>query len=244
MQLLISRIVKAAGLFVVLGCVAAGARAEGVTQDIVDNMAKLVPGLTAKAVSPTPVPGIYEVAVDGRILYLSGDGRYLFRGDLVDVLERTNLTEAKRKQTRKTELAKLDPAEMIIFKAADLKHQVTIFTDVDCGYCAKLHRQMAEYNDLGIEIRYLAFPRAGIGSKSYHTTVSVWCSDDPRQAIGLAKARRPVASKTCPNPVERHFETGRMLGVNGTPTIITQDGTIIPGYVPPEQMFQQLEKQS
>ena len=222
---------------------AGAAYAGEVPTSVMTNVAKLAPDATADDVSATPIPGLYEVSVGGQVVYLSEDGRYLLRGDLMDIEERRNLTEDRRKSARLGELSKLDQDGMIVFKAADTRrHRVTVFTDIDCGYCAKLHRQMADYNDLGIEIRYLAFPRAGLKSKSYDKTVSVWCSDDRQEAIGAAKARRPVEARQCVNPVESHYATGRRIGVNGTPTIVTDDGTVIPGYLPPKELLSQLDR--
>ena len=214
--------------------------AESVPVKLMASLNRLAPEISEQDVRQSPLPGIYEVSTGGQVLYVSSDGRYLLRGDLIDVVDRKNLSEGRRKTARLVELSKLKETNMIVFNSPKATHRVTVFTDVDCGYCAKLHQQMAQYNELGIDIRYLAFPRAGLESRSYEVTVSVWCSDDPQEAIGEAKARRPVEPRTCENPVRSHYMTGRRLGVSGTPTMITDDGTVIPGYLPPEQLLAQL----
>jgi len=226
------------GVFLTLS---ASAPADGIPAEVMQGIGRIVPGLSEKAVSKTPLPGIYEVMVGGRVLYLSGDGRYLLRGDLIDVEKRKNLSEDRRKGARLAELDRLGEASMVIFKPDKPRHHVTVFTDVDCGYCAKMHREMAGYNELGIEVRYLAFPRAGIDSNAYRKMVSVWCADDQQQAMTDAKARRRIEPKSCDNPVQRHFELGQLLGVNGTPTMVLADGRVVPGYLPPDRLLKQIE---
>jgi thiol:disulfide interchange protein DsbC len=117
-----------------------------------------------------------------------------------------------------------------------------VFTDIDCGYCRKLHAQMEEYNANGIAINYMAFPRAGIGSRSYEKAVSVWCADDQQAAMTLAKAGSDPDPKQCDNPIAEQYQLGLSMGVSGTPNMMTQSGQLIPGYVPPEQLRERLEK--
>ena len=230
-------------LGVVLALVTGPLQAAGeIPTAVIGSLAKVIPGLKIEDVTPTPLPGLYEVAVAGRVIYVSADGRYMVRGEIIDLERRLNLTELRRKVARVAELANHAEKDMIVFSPEQTKYTVTVFTDVDCGYCAKLHRGMVGYNELGIAVRYMAFPRAGIGSPSYHKMVSVWCADNPQEAIGIAKSRRPVEPKTCDNPVERQFEAGRALGVNGTPTIVLQDGSVVPGYVKPDELLGYLKE--
>ena len=187
-------------------------------------------------ISPAAMPGLYEVIIGPYVVYLSADGNYLMRGEMIDLQTRRNLTAAVRNHARAGVIDAIDVSGMIVFSADKPKHVVTVFTDVDCGYCAKLHREMNQYLAEGISVRYIAFPRAGIPSSSYETMVSVWCADDPRKTIGDAKARRPVPPKKCPNPVAEHYETGRLLGVRGTPTIVMETGDVVPGYMPAKKL--------
>ena len=129
---------------------------------------------------------------------------------------------------------------MIVFAPEETKYTVTVFTDVDCLYCAKLHREMAALNDYGIKVRYLAFPRAGIHSETYNKMVSVWCADDTQKAMTQAKLNRRVEPKQCKNPVKDHYNMGQLVGVNGTPTMIFDNGELYPGYIPPETLLQAL----
>lgn len=199
------------------------------------------------SIGESPVPGFSEVVVGTTILYVSNDGRYLFQGNLIDVDGRRNLTDERMAQLEETAAPKrlaainaLPEASMIIFGPDQPKHTITVFTDLDCGYCRKLHSEIKQYNALGIRVRYLAFPRAGIPSDSYDKTVSVWCAQDRNAALTAAKAGAQVAKKTCDSPVGRQYDLGKQLGVTGTPTIITDTGRTIPGYVPPERLAKEL----
>ncbi|MCB1632849.1 MAG: thioredoxin fold domain-containing protein, partial [Pseudomonadales bacterium] len=203
---------------------------------VYDTIASVFNGATPTEVNVAPVPGLYEVLMGSEVYYLSGDGNYLLRGELYDIKNRVNLTDARRSVIRKQSLASLTDDELIIFKPDNPRHVVTVFTDVDCGYCAKLHSEIQGYLDEGIEVRYAAFPRGGIKSKTYDTMVSVWCSDDRNKALTDAKARRPVPPAQCANPVEKHYKLGSgAFGVSGTPTIVLENGDVIPGYVPPQR---------
>lgn len=204
--------------------------------------AKLIPGVEPDRISASPVPGLYEVFYGPTVIYVSADGRYVVRGDLLDVEEGVNLTEQRRKQARAQVIKSISEDDLIVFSPENgkVKHRVTVFTDVECPYCQRMHRQMQEYLDRGIEIRYAAFPRAGVPSRTYTTMVSVWCADDQQQAMTDAKAGKRVPPKQCENPVEAQFELGRQLSIRGTPTLITEDGTMIPGYLPPPQLAQRV----
>lgn len=212
-----------------------------IPESMLETIQKLVPGMKPDQISVSPVPGLYEVTFGPRVVYLTGDGRYMVRGDLVDLKNQRNLTEETRKAGRLETVNDLGESSMIVFAPETVKHTITVFTDVDCPYCAKLHLDVPELNKQGVKVRYLAFPRAGIQSPSYRKTVSVWCADDPQKAITEAKAGRDVAPKQCENPVQNHFETGQMLGVSGTPTIVFEDGTLIPGYIPAVRLVKMLD---
>lgn len=207
-------------------------------------LARMLPSAKPESISASPIAGLFEVIVGPNVLYVSADGRYLLNGaDLYDLENRANLTEERRKVTRLKAIEALGEASMIVFTPPETKHTVTVFTDVDCPYCSRLHNQMAGYNALGIEVRYAAFPRAGIPSNSYDKTVSVWCADDPHEAIGVAKAGRAVDPRQCPNPVADHYRAGREIGISGTPAIVLSDGTVVPGYVEPARLARMIEEQ-
>lgn len=199
-------------------------------------------GSAADSINPTPVNGIYEAKFGTELVYVSADGRYFFSGDLIDGATRTNLSEQSRTVERKAMLAKIEEKDAVIFKAkGEQKHLLTVFTDVDCGYCVKLHKEVPQLNEAGVSVRYLAYPRAGVGSESYKKIVNVWCADDKLDAMTKSKAGETIATKECENPVAKEFELGQKLGVNGTPALFTEDGTMIPGYRPADQLVKILD---
>ena len=202
----------------------------------------LAPGREPDHVAETALAGVYEVRFGSIIVYLSDDGRYMLRGDLIDLDAGRNVTETARQSVRAESVGALGEASMIVFAPDAVKHTITVFTDVDCPYCARMHAQMADYNRLGIGIRYTAFPRAGAGSHTWEKMVSVWCADDPHAAMTDAKAGVAVAPARCENPVSDHYATGRTIGVTGTPAIVLESGELIPGYVPPDELLDRLDE--
>ena len=211
---------------------------------LLDRLKRVRPDIPINSVQPSPVPGILEMELDGgAILYGTEDGKFMFAGDLYSIgdLELVNLAEAKRETVRKELMAKVDSKDAWVFKpAGKTKAVVSVFTDVDCGYCRKLHAEVPRLNELGVEVRYLAYPRAGIGSASYNTIVSAWCADDRGTALTDAKAGKTIAAKTCVNPVAEQFQLGQEVGVTGTPAIVTDSGKLLPGYMPADVLAQTL----
>lgn len=206
-------------------------------------IAKKFPGVKAEDIRMSPVSGVYEVPLGADIAYVSVDGRYLIAGDLYEIDSRSNLTEASRTAARTKTLAKLDEREMIVFKPAVVKHTITVFTDVDCGYCRKLHSQVDEINKLGIQVRYLAYPRGGPGSDEWRKMEAVWCAKDRKAAITEAKKGAEVKSANCgATPIARHYQLGEDFSVRGTPAIFTSGGDYIGGYLPPAELLKQLEQ--
>lgn len=205
-------------------------------------IASLVPQATIDSIGKAPVPGFYEVVLSGQVLYVSEDGKYLMQGMLFDVPTRTDLTETRRSTLRKTALADVSSDKKINFNPKQAKHTVTVFTDIDCGYCRRMHAQIGEYNALGIAVEYMFFPRSGPGTESWQKAVSVWCSDNPQQALTDAKEGKALDIKQCPNPVEEDYALANRIGVSGTPMVYAEDGTQLGGYVAPEQMLQRLDQ--
>lgn len=183
------------------------------------------------------IPSMYEVKTDRGVIYSNPTGRYLLFGNLFEVVDKevTNLTENALAKLRAEQLAGFEK-DMIVYPAKDEKYVVTVFTDTDCGYCQKLHHEMADYNNAGITIRYLAFPRGGERSQTYRDMVSIWCAEDQNASMDAAKNRQPIPAKTCENTVLKQYELGGMFGVNGTPAMVLSDGSMQPGYVPADRL--------
>ena len=203
---------------------------------------EILPGSKADSIQLSALGGLYEVVYGAQVLYMSGDGRYVIQGDLIDLKDRTNITEATRSVQRAKLVENIKDDTAIIFKPQKVKHTITVFTDIDCGYCRKLHREMEQYLDKGIKVRYLAFPRSGVDTKSYFKAVTVWCSDDKKAAMTDAKAGVKQEKKSCDNPVKTHMKMAEQFGVSGTPTIVLNNGEVIPGYVPAERLSRMLEQ--
>lgn len=206
------------------------------------QLEKTLQGVTIENLQPVADTGLYEGVINGEILYFSADGQYVLQGELVSLESRTNLTEQRRVSLRKSILSGLDEKDMIIFEPEETKHTLTVFTDIDCVYCRKMHSEIDQYQDLGIRIRYMSYPRGGIGSEAYNDAVTVWCADDRQDAMTRAKAGEELEAKTCDNPVKAEFETGQKMGVQGTPALFLESGQMLPGYVPPERLKQILDE--
>jgi thiol:disulfide interchange protein DsbC len=208
------------------------------------NIKMLLPGVDTDSIRPAPLPGLYEVVSGAEVVYVSADGRYLILGSIVDLETRQNLTKPRVAQIRAAVIEEVGEANMVIYGPKDAKYTVTVFTDIDCGYCRKLHAEMQGYNEAGIRIRYLFYPRAGLGSASFSKAVSVWCAEDRNQAMTLAKEGKAVEEKECENPVADHYELGQRIGVSGTPALVLEDGDLLPGYVPPDRLIAYLEERA
>jgi thiol:disulfide interchange protein DsbC len=210
----------------------------------VEPLQAIRPDLPVEAVFPTSVPGLVGVDLpEGTTLYMTADGKHMIIGDMFaigDELE--NLTEQRRSLKRKVIIDSIPLSDMVIFSPQGKVNAVlNVFTDVDCGYCRKLHNEIAEYGKYGIEVRYLAYPREGLQSETAQTMRSVWCSSDPAAALTRAKNSQRIAQRDCPNaPVDAQFAIGRQVGVTGTPAIVTAEGELFPGYIPAPQLAQRL----
>lgn len=211
--------------------------------NIKQSLKHIVPNSETATIKETPVKGLYQVIIDGQLVYMSSDGRYLMSGKLLDLKTRVNLTEKAKTALVKKVLASLSPKSMIVYPAKGVKkHTITVFSDIDCPYCGKFHQEVPALNKAGIEVRYMAYPRAGIGSSSYDKAVSVWCASNPQKALDKAMTTGKVDAKTCINPVKSDFELGGKMNVTGTPTLIFESGDVLPGYVPAKQLIAVLKK--
>ncbi|MFC0676909.1 DsbC family protein [Lysobacter korlensis] len=212
----------------------------------IEAIRRLNPQVQIDRIDSAPLPGFRQAIVGGQVVYVSDDGRYVFvpgpNGALFDATAKRNLSEDALASMRQDLLKKIPEGERIVFAPPNPVHTVTVFTDVACGYCQRLHAEIAEYNRQGIAVEYLAFPRMGIGSEDYKTMVSVWCAADRRQALTKAKSNGSVPPKTCKTTVDMQYDIGQRVGLTGTPMILSEDGTQLGGYVPPAQLREALDK--
>ena len=198
--------------------------------------------VSADAVRPSVVSGLYEVAHGGEVLYVTGDGRFAFTGELYDTDKARNLTELRRNETRLAALKAVPDEQAIIFAPKVPRYTVTVFTDIDCQYCRKLHSEIAELNRLGVRVRYVFYPRTGPGTDSWRKAEVVWCSANRQDALTRAKQGGEVVGKGCKDtPVARTYALGQELGMRGTPGIFTDRGEYLPGYYAPSQLVEKLK---
>jgi thiol:disulfide interchange protein DsbC len=229
-------------LGVSLGISPAARAADSDFSKVEERIRILAPQAKSIAISETPIEGLLMVQIGGDIVYATADGKYLVQGRVMDMDTLEDLTEGAKAEIRRDLLSTANAGGQITFGPEDAEYDLTVFTDIDCGYCRKLHAQIDAYNQQGIAIHYMAFPRAGIGSHSYDKAVSVWCAGDQRNALTQAKLGAEPDPAKCDNPIEAQYQLGRDLGVTGTPSLLTADGQMIPGYVPPDKLRQRLDQ--
>lgn len=219
---------------------AATAADDEAAQRITERLKGAIPGLEVTQVEESSIAGLYEVQTSGKeTLFASGDGKHIVVGELYQVSDSgvVNLSEQRRAGARAERLSAVPASDMISFKPEGVaKAVVNVFTDIDCPYCRKLHKEVPALNDMGIQVNYLAFPRSGPNTPSYVKAVSAWCADDPREAMNQAKSGQSIPHKTCDHPVAEQFQLGNEIGVTGTPAIFLEDGQVIRGYVPKERL--------
>jgi len=200
------------------------------------------PKVEIDQVAAAPLPGFQEVIVGGQVVYVSDDGKYLMQGTLYDIAAKKNLGEASLARVRKELLQSVPVSDRIVFAPANPVHTVAVFTDVECGYCRKLHSEIAEYNKQGIAVQYIAFPRMGPASEDFKKMVAVWCAPDRRKALTDAKNGKRVPMRDCKTPVAMQYALGQRVGLTGTPMILASDGSQLGGYLPPAELRAALDK--
>lgn len=205
----------------------------------------LNPTSEIKQVQPAPIKGLFEVQINNEIVYLTADGQYVISGDVYNLKTKTSLTDSRKNGLRTRQLSQVADKDKIIYKAKDEKYKVRVFTDITCPYCTKIHKEIADYNEAGITVEYLAFPRAGVGSKAQKDMQKIWCAENKTLALTNAKINGKLPKTSCDaNQVTEQFLMGVELGVNATPTIILADGEVLPGYYPAKQLIDVLKQKA
>jgi thiol:disulfide interchange protein DsbC len=223
------------------GLAVGGASAADLTKE---ELAAKLNGVAVEDISESPLPGVYQVAVGAQVAYVTKDGRYIIRGDIYDAETSANVSEETRARARVAMLDSVDPASMIVFKPAngEVKHTVTIFTDIDCGYCRQFHREIDKVTALGIEVHYLFYPRTGPNTESWTKADQVWCAPNHNAALTRAKLGGEIPkAAACNTPVQAHYDLGRDVGVRGTPAVFSESGELLGGYLPPASLAKLLD---
>lgn len=202
-----------------------------------EKVSSLFQEIKPEHIFPSPIDGWYTIRKGAIVAYISSDGRYLLQGDVIDLDQQVNLSELERNEARIDMMAAIPDSETIIFSPDEVLHRVSVFTDVDCTYCRRLHSQIDEYLEKGIEVRYLLYPRNGPLSESWATAQNVWCAKDRNAALTAAKLDQRFETSTCDSAVvSEHFAVGQDVGLRGTPAIVLDDGRLVSGYLPPDQL--------
>lgn len=209
-------------------------------EELAAAISSFLPDVEIDNIQPSPVEGLYQVVIGAEVVYITRDGSYVIKGEILDIKKRRNLTEDLRAESRVKLLSDLKKDEYIEFAGKNARDTIYVFTDVDCGYCRKLHQDVPELNSRGINVRYLAYPRAGVDSATGKEMSQVWCADDRQTALTASKNRESFKGKTCDDPVAEQYVLGQKLGVRGTPSIYLENGRNLPGYMPPSEIQKQL----
>ncbi len=227
--------------------------AESTHADVEKNlrnvMKMIAPKMDVGSVTESPIKGLYEVVAGPLVIYMSADGQYLVQGKMMNLATGQDLTErakaeyeVSRRDFNVDQIKAVSEKTMIVYEPENPQYTVNVFTDIDCGYCRKLHSDMDGYLKNGIRIRYLSFPRAGLGSSSFDKARNVWCADDQKLAMTDAKAGKTIPTIECDAPIADHLSLGGRLNVNGTPALFLEDGESLPGYIPPDKLKAYLDQ--
>ena len=202
----------------------------------------MFPEINGEDVVPSPVKGLYAISKGTIVAYISGDGRYLMQGDIIDLQTQRNVTEDSRTLSRKVIMDKVEAGSYITFSPKKVDYSVVVFTDIDCTYCRRLHRQIQDYMDKGIEVRYLLYPRNGPSTDSWKKAADVWCAADRNSALTAAKLDQEFKTQSCDSDViATNYALGQDVGLRGTPAIVFADGTLVAGYLPADQLRKSLD---
>ncbi|MEN7343874.1 MAG: DsbC family protein [Pseudomonadota bacterium] len=231
-------LVVASALFALISsAMADDASLDEVRQSVTEKFPRISP----ESINRGPVDGLLEIRQGALVAYLTEDGRYLVQGELIDLEENRNLTQEAISAGRLELMSGETVAGAITFGPDDAEHTVTVFTDIDCTFCRKLHREMQAYNEAGIAVRYLFYPRSGPNTRSWEKAEEVWCADNRRQAMTDAKNDKSLKAANCDaSAIAKQFEIGLSVGLNGTPAIVLPNGDLISGYVPAQDLAQRL----
>jgi thiol:disulfide interchange protein DsbC len=229
-------------LAAVLLSVAVPASAEEVSaelQKVRDAVTERFHEISPEEIFESPLPGWYTIRKGAIVAYISADGRYLLQGDVIDLQNSSNLSEQSRNDARVQMMAAVPNEQLIVFSPDEVEHTVSVFTDIDCTFCRRLHAQIDQYMAQGIEVRYFLYPRNGPKSPSWAKAENVWCANDRNEALTLAKLDKEYPTRTCDaSIVSTHYSIGQDVGLTGTPAIVLSNGTLFSGYMPAPQLKQ------
>ena len=224
------------------GAIAEDAAGDAKLDAVRQTISTMFPQVLPENVVRSPVDGWYAITQGTVVAYISDDGKYLLQGDIIDLHTQRNLSEDSRNESRKNLIASISADRYITFSPKEVRHSVAVFTDIDCTYCRRLHQQIQQYMDEGIEIRYLLYPRNGPNSGAWQSATDVWCAEDRNEALTLAKLDKKFKTSNCDaSSITENYALGRDVGLRGTPAILLEDGTLVSGYLPAAQLAKSLD---
>ena len=236
-------VITVASLIAVLAPAAHAEEVDAKLEAVRTKISGMFDAIDPEHINRSPVEGWYTVQKGSIIAYVSADGRYLLQGDLIDLDEGVNLSELSRNDVRREIVASLPDEDAILFAPAEVRHSVTVFTDIDCTYCRKLHNEIDDYMAQGIAVRYVLYPRNGMRSRAWSTSENVWCASNRNFALTAAKQDREFEFSSCDaSMVAKHYQLGQEIGLTGTPAIVTEEGELIAGYMPASALSMRLER--
>ena len=238
-------VITIASLLATLAPAAVAEEADAQLEAVRTKVSGMFDAIDPEHINRSPIEGWYTVQKGSIVAYVSADGRYLLQGDLIDLDQGVNLTELSRNDVRRQLVAALPDEDAILFAPAEVKHSVTVFTDIDCTYCRKLHNEIDDYMAQGIAVRYVLYPRNGMRSRAWTTSENVWCASNRNTALTAAKQDREFDTNSCDaSMVAKHYQLGQEIGLTGTPAIVTEEGELIAGYMPANALSMRLERAS
>ena len=206
-------------------------------------LAKTMPDLPITSISESPIPGLLELVTGAQVYYITPNGKYVIEGNIIDVERRIDMTAQRKGRTQVAAINKIGDEKMVVYEPTAGESQdrtITVFTDASCGYCRKLHQEIDGLLSQGVRVRYLLYPRAGLNTDASRVLESVWCSDNQQASMDMAKAGRRIDPLSCENPIEEHIAMARQVGLQGTPMIFLDNGLVVPGYRPPDELIRLL----
>ena len=194
------------------------------------------PGANIASVQKTPYSGLFEVYLDGQLIYVDAKAQYVFSGDVIDLKQRSNLTQARLNQLQAVKWDSLPLGDALKTVKGNGARKLVVFSDVDCPYCRKFEAELTKVDN--ITVYTFLYPIEGLHPKAVQTSKQIWCAPDRNKAWDDYISRNTVPNNDgkCANPVEANIAFGSKLKVSGTPTLVFANGTRVPGMVPAAQL--------
>lgn len=211
------------------------------TGDVEKRLKEQYPATRITEVRESAIKGLYEVVMGRNVAYTDESGRYMLFGHLYDMKEQKDLTAQRLDEINKIDVSALPLADAIKTVKGDGSRKLYVFSDPDCPFCQRLERETVPLLD-NVTIYTFLYPLEGLHPDAKRKAETIWCAKDRAKAWEdfMKSGTLPEGVTRCDNPVERNIRLGSSMGINGTPTIILGDGTMVPGFVPASELERRL----